>query len=129
MIKPNTLFFFLTASTLAATHYLALEFYLYWLYPWFDVPMHFLGGVTAALGYLSIHDFVSFLPLAFYRFLPTVAFVLLVALAWEVFEAAAGLTEGQLDYVVDTATDICLGLFGGSLGYFVGKWVGYFNYG
>ncbi len=127
-MKPNTLFFFLTASTLAATHYLAIEFYLYWLYPWFDAPMHFLGGITVALGFLSVRDFVSFVPLRFFQFLPTILFVLLVALAWEVFEVVAGLTTGELDYAFDTASDIGLGLLGGGLGYFVGKRVGYFNY-
>lgn len=128
MIKPNTVFFLITASTLAVTHYLAIEFYLYWLYLWFDMPMHFLGGVTVALGYLSVRDFIVSLPLWLFKFVPTIFFVLLVAVSWEVFEFWTGLTTDEALYVNDTLSDLVLGVLGGTLGYLVGKRIGYFNY-
>lgn len=129
MIKPNTIFFILTASTLAVTNYLALEFYLYWLYLWFDMPMHFLGGLTAALGYLALRDFFPRLPKTLFRISLTLSFVFLVAVAWELFEVWAGIPLHEPDYILDTLMDLCLGLLGGAVGYFVGKRVGYFNYG
>ena len=53
---------------IATLHILALEFSLYWLYPWFDIMVHFLGGLFTALfalwlffesGYVRINNNVQ----------------------------------------------------------------------
>lgn len=105
---------------MAVTHYLAIELFLYWRYPWFDIPMHFIGGCVVALGYLSLRDFIPKLSSRWFVFLPTVIFVLVIALLWEIFELAAGITM-QEGYLVDTVADVILGLFGGVTAYFVGS--------
>lgn len=117
-MKAKTGFFLLTAIVLASTHYLSLEFFLYWRYLWLDIPMHALGGLTAALGFLSIRDFIPKLPPSWSRLLPTLVFTLLVALVWEAFEVLAGIMLDP-NYAADTALDLFMGLLGGLVGYAV----------
>ncbi len=105
---------------MAVTHYLAIELYIYWRYPWFDIPMHFIGGSVVALGYLTAHDFIPKLPSRWFTFVPALIFVFSTALLWELFELVAGITV-QNGYMVDTVVDIMMGLFGGTAGYFVGS--------
>ena len=120
VIKTTTIVFFITATVMAVTHYLAIELYLYWRYPWFDIPMHFIGGSVVALGYLTARDFIPKLPHRLFAFVPTMIFVFSIALLWELFELVAGITM-QNGYVIDTVTDVILGLLGGTVGYFVGS--------
>lgn len=120
VIKTTTVFFLITASVMAVSHYLAIELYIYWRYPWFDIPMHFIGGSVVALGYLSIRDFVPKLPSRLFTFVPAIIFVFGIALLWELFELVAGITM-QNGYVIDTVADVIFGLFGGTVGYFVGS--------
>lgn len=120
VIKTTTIVFFVTASVMAVTHYLAIELFLYWRYPWFDIPMHFLGGSVVSLGYLTARDFIPKLTQGWFTFIPTIIFVFSIALLWELFELVAGITT-QNGYLVDTVVDIILGLIGGTVGYFVGS--------
>lgn len=82
--------------------------------------MHFIGGSVVALGYLSTRDFIPKLPSRWFVFIPTFFFVFFIAVLWEAFELVAGITM-QDGYILDTMTDIVLGLFGGTVGYFVGS--------
>lgn len=128
MIKANTLVFFLAASLLALVHFLSIELYLYWRYLWIDMPIHFLGGVTVALGHLSVRDFIPSWPTRWFHFWPVILFVLAIAVAWEIFEAIIGISLGQPDFVFDTATDLLCGLGGGLVGYFIGSRLSELNY-
>ena len=121
MIKPVTIIFFISASILATTNYLAIEFYLYWYYPWLDLVTHFLGGAVAALGLFSLKDFWPRLPKRSLRLPMIIAFVFLVAVAWEVFEVWAGISMNEPGYALDTVLDLIMGLSGGVVGYFVGR--------
>lgn len=111
----------ISASVLAVIHYLAIELYLYWIYPWFDMITHSLGGVVVALGYMSVRDFFPSVGLVWQKFIPTMLFVLAVAFAWELFEIWAGIPLDEPDYLLDTITDLVLGLSGGVVGYLVAK--------
>lgn len=117
-MKAKTGFFLLTAIVLASTHYLSLEFYLYWRYLWLDIPMHALGGLTAGLGFLSIRDFLPKLPPSWFGLTSTLGFTFLVALAWEAFELFAGIML-EPNYAADTALDLLMGLLGGLVAYVV----------
>lgn len=120
-MKRNTLFFLLAGACLAVWHYLALELHLYWRYLWFDIPMHALGGVVVALGLFTLKDLFPRSPRWLYTFPAAVLFVLFVALAWELFEVSIGVIFEESRYVVDTTTDLIVGLLGGAFGYFVGS--------
>mgnify|MGYP006914907401 FL=1 len=119
MIKLPTILFLISFSMLAVIHVIALELFLYWSISWFDIPVHFLGGSVVALGLFTLHDLRIYVKSRHLRPVPVVFIVLLVALAWEVFEIAAGVPI-EANYVIDTLTDISMGILGGLVGYSVG---------
>lgn len=111
--------FFLSLLSVAILHALALQTSLYWVYPWFDMPMHFLGGAVAGFGFLSWVG-ERLVPLRHPSFVRTVLFVLFVGIAWEIFELAFGLT-GALVYITDTGVDILLDVTGGVVAFILAK--------
>ena len=99
-------------AVMAAFHLWGLKDFLYWRYYWFDIFMHFLGGLavgTALVGFLIRHR-------------PWLFLVLFVAgmVGWEMFEFFAGLTK-QTDYVSDTALDLLMDVLGVGLVYIVAR--------
>jgi glycopeptide antibiotics resistance protein len=76
--------------------------------------MHLWGGVLVALGVYILSHFanINFKP----TLLTTLAVLLVVMAAWEVFEYLAGLYN-PATYVYDTTKDLLFGLCGGLLGY------------
>lgn len=103
-------FFFCTA--LAAFNAWAIHELIYWRFVWFDVFMHFLGGValaTLAVGILRRRQ-----PLSFAVFL-AIAFV-----AWEVFEYVFGVPR-ESNYQFDTALDILMDTLGAIFVYIVAR--------
>lgn len=122
MLQLTTILFFIAFSTLAVLHALAIKLSLYWRFWWLDIPMHFFGGVIVALGLYTLRDIKVF-PNRFLRLLPIVVLVLLVAVLWEVFEVQVGIPNypKASDYWFDTIKDICMGVFGGTLGYVIGN--------
>ncbi len=105
---------FALCALLAAFHLLAIDHFWYWLYPWSDVPMHMLGG--AAIGACAIAFLGSYRP---------VGYLLIIAgaaVAWEVFEAVAGVAGVVGDnYVWDTALDILDDSIGAVLVYVIAR--------
>ena len=112
MNTRRTILFLALAVVFAATHYIATQGAFYWYFWWFDIIMHFWGGILLGLG---VHVICSFSRV---HVLPTTVVVLSVLAAatvtWELFEWSFGLylPEG---YLIDTATDIFLGFSGGLL--------------
>ena len=100
------------SAGLAVTHLFAVEASLYWYYWWFDIVMHFWGGMLLGVG---LHILASF---SLWRFTPNVWQVCLgmasVIIAWEVFEYVVGLYDPN-SYVVDVAKDVVVGFSGGLL--------------
>lgn len=122
MRSPVLIVYLLSSlAILGIAHAAALNFYLYWQFPWLDIPMHVLGGIVVALSFLLIPSFCKGIPERYITFQWTMAFVLIVGLSWELFEIAIGIPlieDGfEMDLLVDLAMDIC----GGALGYYVGK--------
>lgn len=120
MLQLTTIFFLIAGSTLAVLHVLALQFFLYWKFHWFDMPMHFLGGVVVGLLLYTMRDLgVSLIP-AQPRWFVVLLFVLMFAVAWEIYEVLIGI-EIMGDYVKDTLSDLILGALGGLAAYYVGN--------
>jgi hypothetical protein len=98
-----------------------MKFYWYSSIWYFDMPMHFLGGIW--LGLISIYLF----PLKNYSLksiFKIFFIVLLVGVAWEVFEILVNrLTIQDSFNTLDTISDICFDSAGGlfAIFYFLKK--------
>jgi uncharacterized membrane protein YoaK (UPF0700 family) len=119
MLKLPTVFFLISFSFLAVIHIIALQLFLYWKFQWFDIPMHFLGGVVVALGLFTLHDLKLVIKKRHLQIFPIVLLVFAVAMLWEVYELLIGIPI-ESNYVVDTLTDLSMGLLGGLVGYGIG---------
>lgn len=120
MLKLTTIFFVITLFVLAVLHTIALKLYLYWHFSWFDMPMHFFGGITVALGVFTFADLVRTFPVRLLHLIPVVSFVIIVALAWEVFELYIGFNV-EAGYGMDTITDLTLGIIGAGFGWYLAR--------
>lgn len=116
MRSTTFLFFAVALCLLAVVHVLAITFFLYWTYSWLDIPMHALGGVVVALGFLTF--FTLYRRIAFLKGLTiTLAVVLMVGVTWEVFEFMNGIERSGAGYGADTILDFVMDIVGGCLGY------------
>jgi hypothetical protein len=113
------LLFGLSLLSVALLHALAMHAFLYWLYPWFDIPMHFLGGAVAGFGFLSWVG-ERLVPLQRPTLARTLSFVLAVGIAWEIFELTFGVT-GAVSWALDTSADIVLDLLGGATAFMIAR--------
>lgn len=111
------------AAAIGMVHGIATLRSWYWVYPWFDMPMHFLGGACAALFLLWLRPAISFTHPLFSRvpqYVP-VLFMILAAAAfvgvlWEIGEFAyvalfvkqktLWLAQGRSDTVSDLSFDL-----------------------
>jgi ABC-type xylose transport system permease subunit len=109
----------LSSGTLLATaHALAITFYIYWHYAWFDVPMHILGGATVAFAMGTLCVAYVRMPSLCRTRAGILTTVLIVGLCWEVFEYAAGISIATDDsFILDTGIDFIMDLLGGLIGY------------
>lgn len=99
------------ATSIAVLHQLALEHFLYWKLWWFDVLLHFLGGVLIG-GIAFVFSDVYKTP----RLLTLILILLIVGIGWEVFEWIFKLYDGAWD-PVDTAIDLAMDTLGAFLVY------------
>ena len=95
---------------LAMLHFIAEAFYLYWTLWWFDIVMHLLAGFSGGLVVLwFLGPFNIFKSLIF-----TLICVLVVGIAWEIFEYAYDLIQA-IDYWQDTMLDLIFDVVGATL--------------
>ena len=85
----------------------------YWIYRWFDIPMHLLGGFT--IGVFSVAILGKFRPLLF------VVIVLGAAVGWEAFEYLSGITYNEPKYWFDTTHDLLDDALGGIAAYVIAR--------
>lgn len=99
---------------------LAIAHYLYWRFPWYDILMHFWGGVVVGAVYLwairfAFPSFFKKYGAFFYVF----AFTFFVGVLWEVFEYYVGIDK-EFSYSVrqvDTVIDLIMDVAGATLSY------------
>lgn len=118
--------FAVALSVLGVAHTAASAFYLYWTYPWLDIPMHALGGAAVALGFLTCCTGFVRAPLS--RSVPaTLAVVLVAGIVWEVFEVTARITLPEVGQTQDMLYDLAMDLVGGGVGYWSARAVAAFD--
>ncbi len=113
MIRTHWLYCALIlCAALAALNLLAFEYYLYWRFWWYDVMMHFLGGI--AIGTFLIALSKQPRPRLY------AALFAAIAIGWEVFEYFFGLPR-EKNYVLDTATDLVMDTLGATVVYLIAQ--------
>jgi len=109
------LIYFIFLSDVIANH-----FFLYWRFWWFDMLMHFLGGLWIAwLGYY-LFSLSNYLPKIFKRysiFIITFFSVLIIGVLWEIFEYITKVSLRQDNYILDTYLDLLMDTLGWGLAY------------
>jgi len=116
---------------IALVHIVAEYNYWYWVYRWFDIPVHFMGGVWLGLAGLWVWYTTSgFRKKSWYKKISAVKVSLLtgllVGVVWELYEFGVWqLIEGDLpvNYYADTLLDIVMDVFGAFFGYLVYRFV------
>lgn len=104
-------------------HFIGAQYFLYWHFWWFDILLHFLGGVWVAATCFWLYYFSGLVKVQVisprYFFLVPFVGALIVGVAWEVFEYLTGLTFviPGIDYKVDTICDIGMDVIGGMVVY------------
>ena len=101
---------------------LALKFYWYFSIWWFDMFMHFLGGLWEGLFFIWFFSIINFpflklsLEVVDFRLIyKTILFVLLIGIFWEFFEFFANNYIGHDPFsILDTVSDVFFDLVGGA---------------
>jgi hypothetical protein len=110
-------FFILTFVLFFVVNILTRVFSLYWVYPWFDTPMHILGGAVIALGFHSMPSIVARVPRKNRTLLITLACVLSAGVFWEMFEYTVGY-QREVAYIFDTVVDLTGDIIGALMGFY-----------
>ncbi len=115
---------------LLAIHGAALVFYLYWIYPWFDLLTHYIGGVWvgfAAVWLLYYSQYRQPKPILFTHSLVRVmALVALVGILWEVYEIVTLLAlqaEIPGNYTGDSILDLIMDMLGALTAYIAARYL------
>ena len=105
------------AFLILAINFLANKFYRYSSIWYFDIIMHFLGGLWVGLAFLYFFPLHPTLPLVregIKEGVRVLLFVLLIAVGWEVFEFFVNDVIAQNPFnFLDTISDILFGISGG----------------
>lgn len=102
---------------IAGVNAFAEYYHWYWLMRWFDMPMHFAGGVWVAGAVLWWRFFsgkFTSLPNTKAMFAWAIGGAIAIGLVWEVYEAAVSyITVGRMNDILDTIGDLVLDTLGG----------------
>lgn len=114
--RPFPVILVLLIIAIAIVNGLAQIYSWYWGMRWFDMPMHFAGGVWLAgvavwwRYYRNVRVRASFLQILTTATIATIG----IGLLWEVFEACVSLlTTGYINEIPDTLGDLLFDIIGG----------------
>lgn len=103
----------LTALLIGVGQTVAIEYSLYWSLWWYDIVMHFLGGLWIAL--IALWAYKAFAgedAESNKGYLTALIIVVVVGILWEVMEILVGLTLTQANYEMDTVLDLIMDVVG-----------------
>lgn len=96
---------------------LGTTLYLYWTVIWFDMIMHFLGGLFVSLFFFSLFSFFRSGLSYTEKLVLGLVFSVLVGLVWEYYELIVGVTDlAEVGYWPDTGMDIVMDTLGALVG-------------
>lgn len=113
---------FIVLILISILHFAGSNLNWYWTYKWFDIPMHFLGGLWVALTALWIFCYFgytnSITNYKFRTFFVVLFTVLIVGVSWEIFEVFGKMTFiNDVGYWFDTTKDLTNDFIGGIVAY------------
>ena len=120
MFSLKIIVYFLIAFL--SLHVFATFYHLYWLFPWLDIPMHFLGGFLLVIIFFYFWRFAHIsIGNVFGALVLTLGFVALIGVFWEFYEFLHDfylLTGGKISVFqssfADTVKDLFFDLVGGT---------------
>jgi hypothetical protein len=102
-------------------HTLAMRYYLYWRIWWYDIPVHFFGGVmlgALVLWFLQSLQERGWMMTHYTTLISTLSFVLFGGMMWEFYEYSMGFTFNTLgSYPLDVVKDLLVDILGGLVVY------------
>lgn len=106
-------------ATLGALHFIAEVFYLYWAIWWFDNVMHLLAGFAGGFVVVWLlsrrYELHKQVFSNFESILIVVISVLVVGVAWEIFEYVNEITQTTESYNLDMSLDLFFDILGATL--------------
>ncbi|MHB1118139.1 MAG: hypothetical protein ACYCZ7_01230 [Minisyncoccota bacterium] len=116
---------------IAVVNVVAQSYYWYWTMRWFDMPMHFAGGLWVAGVVLWWRFFSGKFAPASFAVSSVIFWALLgavgVGVLWELYEAGVSyFTVGHVNDMLDTMGDLILDTLGGLVAASI-VWVRTFN--
>jgi len=100
------------AIAIAFLNQIAFEKFLYWRFWWFDIMMHFLGGLCISLAVLWFYFYSGFFKSEFFDkknktniLFISVEVVLIIGCGWEIFEFFVGSIGDLPDTIKDLIMD------------------------
>ncbi len=119
MKKGLFIFIFFLILLIAGLNQLAIDLLLYWKIWWFDIMMHFLGGLWIGLASLWIYLFSGYFD-SFKSFknkdwetilIISILSVFVVGVGWEIFEFIFEIDFSN-NYIWDTTSDLIMDFVG-----------------
>lgn len=102
---------------IGALNTIAYKLYLFWTVIWFDMIMHFLGGLFISLLFFAILSLLKSRLGYMEKLVLGVLFTVLVGIAWEYYELIIQVTSLAKDgYWADTGMDIVMDTLGSIVG-------------
>jgi|SRR3989338_7145199 len=100
---------FSLAVLLWVLNQVALAFYLYWTLDWYDIMMHFLGGLTIGVFLICIFRIAN---VSTRSFLVVFLLAMFISIDWEIFEYVNDIVDPTENYAIDTAYDLVMDALG-----------------
>lgn len=106
---------------IATLHAVAFQYSLYWHFWWYDILVHFLGGLFAGLLSVWIVFYSNYVRAPRITrgasLIVVIGGALVIGVGWEVFERFLGHTWSPEGYWFDTGVDIFMDILGALLGF------------
>ena len=122
MKKNSFILIFFLVLIIAVLNSIGNSFFLYWKFWWFDIVMHFLGGLWVGLSALWVYFFSGYFKDIKRNkkniFFISLFSVLIIGLGWEVFEYIIKVNFSD-NYISDTVSDLIMDICGSVVAYFL----------